>query len=166
MSSIPHGENPYVYRHYNMIVARTQGTKGRPECFSLYEVYQSHDDFQSGDAFEEELLWLDGVLSNLMRAGQFALIPVKANPETQLRADEKYVPEGLQKLFDHTLDQTLDHLHQNPFEYRVYLALNVKEKSGNPFKDIIQIVMESYRDPARKLESALGGRPYNLAGTH
>jgi len=158
-------KNAFVLRHGNMIVAKNTQI-GEYKTFGLYELFAQHAEFQKTDDIQSRFYWVDASLAMLMRSGMIFLSPFPPDPRSRLEADQEYIPKDMPQplyaAYEENLEKMLSLLRKNPKEYRVILALNVQETSGNPFRDMFNLAKEAIQDPLRRLEWKLGGRPFQL----
>ncbi|QKG83367.1 hypothetical protein GXN76_02035 [Kroppenstedtia pulmonis] len=159
-------DNPFILRQGNMIIGKNNAFIAETDCYALYELFTHHGEFSNHDEQQGRLVWLDTTLASLMRSGSLFLSPFPVDPRERLEEEERYLPEDmpwdLKVLYVNSVDKMHEHLMKNPQEYRVILVMNVKERSGNPFYDLFQLAVEAIRDPYRRLEWKLGGRPFTL----
>lgn len=162
-------DNPFVLRHGNIIVAKNAIKETEHKAFALFELFATHGEFNKQDTRQQRFYWVDACLSALMRSGQIFMTPFPPDPMGRLEADREYIPEDtpwdLQVYYEENLEQMYNHLKKNPKEYRIILVVNVKETSGNPWADLLYLTKEVVRDPVRRMEWRLGGRPFTLASS-
>jgi hypothetical protein len=156
-----YGEIPYVLRENNLVVSRRRGTRGESECFAVYELYQQHSEFLKEDDLVSDLIKLEAIMAKLKYAGHFSLVPVEI--DIDFLADSSDVPASLHQYHEQSIENMKRHILKRPYQYRLYLTMNVKELAGNPVIDFFNALWESLRDPARQMESKLGGLPFTLA---
>lgn len=152
---------PYILRQDNLVVSKIRG-KGEAHCFAVYELYQHHSEFLKEDELVTDLAKLEAVLAKLHYAGQFSLVPVLQDTSC-LENSRQDVPEELRETYEVSIEKMKRHIMKRPYQYRLFLTMNVKELSGNPVIDMFSALWESIRDPARQLEAKLGGMPFTLA---
>ncbi|MCS1352809.1 ATP-binding protein [Mechercharimyces sp. CAU 1602] len=151
---------PYVMRAENLVVSSVVFNK--PEAIALYEVIQDHSDFTTDEDDLQRLAEVEVTLAKLKRAGTFIQVPTRFDPETNLRVDDEYVPFNLRSAYEESVIKQRDHILSVPYQYRLFLALSVKEILGHPWKDALNLFLENFRNPLRKMESKLGGQPFTL----